>query len=210
MTSNSNLAYPAEYYYPEFIDNRPEDPRKSPPKALQLTESIDNGIGVTKIPITTITPRKIVKNKPSTTKNVPLDIITDQGLPDADITKSVRTDPKKNLLRDPAEKNIPRLIVDSNLIQQTVRTPRRPVTNLDNDFNGQGYNYNQLNNDNKTLTNGHVNGDLTKKQKIKYVEEEPPIDDYWKKEVHINDEGVVTIEVRYVFFYIGIRKKFIH
>jgi hypothetical protein len=209
MTSNSSLAYPVEYYYPEFIDNRTDDPRKSPPSTIPLTRSIDNGIGSTKIPVNTTITRKQPLKKKQTSTGVALDIATDQGLPATDITKTVKTDPKKNLLRDPAERNIPRLIVDQNIIQQSSRTPRRFTTNLDNDFAEQKLNSNQINNEKNFLVNGHANGDLknkiksrdlTKQQTIKYVEDEQPIDDYWKKEVYIDNEGVVTIEVRFYYF----------
>jgi len=206
MASNSPLAYPVEYYYPEFIDNRTDDPRKSPPSTIPLTRSIDNGIGSTKIPVNTTITRKQPLKKKQTSTDLALDIATDQGLPATDITKTVKTDPKKNLLRDPTERNIPRLIVDQNIIQQSSRTPRF-TTNLDNDFAEQKLNSNQINNERNSLANnGHVNGvlinqtkpyDLTKQQKIRYVEDGQPIDDYWKKEVYIDDEGVVTIEVRF-------------
>ena len=62
--------------------------------------------------------------------------------------------------------------------------------------------------------NGYANGDLTNKTKFREIpkqqqhqqnirfaeQEQPPIDDYWKQEVRINDEGVVTIEVKHSFF----------
>jgi hypothetical protein len=339
MTSKTNPAYPAEYYYPEFTDNRPSDPLRTPPKympltssiddrtglstkipttttntkkrsvnteqssiylplkspianridlstkvpvttttitkvksfnkeqlpttirlpssidggtglstripmttvmnkkpvnkeqsstTIQLTSSIDNGTGLsTRVPITTTT---ITKKKPVNTNQPPtslaLNIVTDQGLADTDITRTVKTDPKKHLVRDPAERNIPRLIVDDNVIKQAIRTPRIVTTNLDNhnqqtSYSNQQTSYpnqqtsypnqhtsypNQINYETKSFANGHANGDLTKKfqvpistkqQKIKSVEDEEPIDDYWKKEVHINEEGVVTIEVRF-------------
>jgi len=213
MTANSSLAYPAEYYYPEFIDNRPDDPRKSSSTNLPLTTSINNGIGSsTKIPtdVTIIKKKSLIKKQPST--NLALDIVTDQGLPYTDITEAVKTDPKKNLLRDPAERNIPRLIVDDSVIKQSVRTPRIITTNLDYGFE-QATNFNQINHGITPFSNGNINGDLinttkfqnsTKQKKIKFVDDEQPIDDYWKKEVHIDDEGVVTIEVRFLYFNINI------
>ena len=219
MTSNSSLTYPAEYYYPEFIDSRPDDPRISPPSRLPLTTSIDNGFGSsTKVPTTVEhTDETIIKKKPInkklTSTNLALNIVTDQGLPDADITQTVRTDPKKNLLRDPAEKNIPRLIVDDSVLKQAIRTPRIITTNLDDNFEQTSTTkFDQINNGRTSMANGHangyVNGDLTyktksyespKQQTVKFVEDEQPIDDYWKKEVFIDDEGVVTIEVRFSF-----------
>jgi hypothetical protein len=203
MTSNPSLAYPAEYYYPEFIDNRPDDPLKPPPAHFSLKSSIEHGIGSTAkiptnvtIPTTTIaaattTPRKKPLNKTQASTNLVSDINTNQGLADTDITQTVIADPKKSLLRDPAERNIPRLIVDNNAIQQAVRTSRLHRTNLD-----------QTNNDKRHLANGYLTNqtkfrDLTSQEKIKYIEDEQPIDDYWKKEVRIDDEGVVTIEVRF-------------
>jgi hypothetical protein len=332
MTSNGSLAYPAEYYYPEFVDNRPDDydsvkspsakvsltsakvsltsaidngtdlarktpitplpkskpvsreqpvtyiPLKSPidhgtdlstktpvitpsiltnkkqpalissidngtglstktpvitpsiltnKKQPALISSIDNGTGLsTKVPITTITTTKTKPVNKDQSSRLALDIATNQGLPSTDITEIVKTDPKKNLVRDPVERNIPRLIVDNSVIKQAVRTPRIITTNLDN-INEQTLYSNKINNASISLSNGYVNGDLTKptpsmisttkptqsmisttkptqsmistakQKKIKHVEGEKPIDDYWKKEVHINDDGVVTIEVKF-------------
>jgi len=74
-------------------------------------------------------------------------------------------------------------------MKQAVRTPKITATNLDNDFE-QTTNSNQINNGKKPLSNGHINGDLTnitrshnstKQKTIKFVEDEQPIDDYWKK-----------------------------
>ena len=210
MTSNPSLAYPAEFYYPEFLDNRPDDPRVLPPKSLPLTASIDNGVGST--PKISTNKSTILKKKPSDKNQPPislaLDIVTDQGLPDADITQAATTDPKKSLVRDPAERNIPRLIVDDSILKQAVRTPRISTTNLDDNAE-QTINTSYTNNRRVSIPNGRANGDLTHKtrshqiprqQTVKFVEnEQPPVDDYWKKEVYIDDEGLVTIEVRFLF-----------
>jgi hypothetical protein len=145
----------------------------------------------------------VSKDQPS---SLAVDVVTDQGLPSTGITEIAKTDPKKSLVRDPAERNIPRLIVDDSVIKQAVRTPRIITTNLDN-INEHAIYSKHINNASLAVSNGHANGDLTKKtqpttsttkkQKIKYVEDEQPIDDYWKKEVHVGDDGVVTIEVRF-------------
>lgn len=235
--NNSDLAYPAEYYYPEFLDNRPEDPRESPSTALPFTSAIDNGIGQSaQIPIkttkpsssTTTTPRKKLIDKNRSPPTLAADITTDQGLPDTDITQAVKTDPKKSLVRDPAERNIPKLIIDDKVIKQAIRTTRGPTTNLDDGFDqttypgqtgaypgqtgaypGQTTYPYQTNYDPKSVGNGHVNGNITersrtgstmptKQQRLQYADEEPVIDDYWKKELQIDDEGVVTVEVRLI------------
>lgn len=242
MTSNnSDLAYPAEYYYPEFLENRPDDPRKSPSNDLPFTSAIDNGIGSTsEIPIKTTkpsssatTPRKKAIDKNRQPLTLAADITTDQGLPATDITEATRTDPKKSLVRDPAERNIPKLIVDDKIIKQAVRTPRVVTTNLDDSFGqttypgqtaypgqttypgqtaypGQtGYPY-QNTYDPKSVANGYANGDITerskaastipgKQQRVQYADEEEPVDDYWKKELRIDDDGVVTVEVRLIW-----------
>ena len=56
-----------------------------------------------------------------------------------------------------------------------------------------------MNNGKPSLNNGHINIDLInktksyevgKQQTVKYADEEQqPIDDHWKKEVHIDDHG---------------------
>jgi hypothetical protein len=221
MSSSPTLAYPAEYYYPEFIENRPDDPRKSPPSHLPFTISVDNGIrpsskNPTNIEYTHETTDKtkpINKKKPS--HSLALDVVTDQGLPGTDITQLSQIDPKKNLLRNPVEKNIPKLIVDDNVIKQAVRTPKIITTNLDDNWDDRTRDdrtqSNQINNPQKFIPNGHINGDLqtkprgqmrfteppTKQHTVKFVEDEQPIDDYWKKEMTIDDEGAVHINVRF-------------
>lgn len=240
MTSNdSDLAYPAEYYYPEFLENRPEDPRKSPSNDLPFATAIENAIGSSShMPIKTTkptssgtTPRKKAIDKNRSAPTLAADIATDQGLPATDITEATKTDPKKSLVRDPAERNIPKLIVDDKILKQSVRTPRVVTTNLDDSFGqtaypgqttypgqtaypGQtGYGY-PNNYDPKSAANGYANGGITdrsktastlasKQQKVKYAdEEEEPIDDYWKNELRIDDDGAVTVEVRLIWTYL--------
>ncbi|CAF1021500.1 unnamed protein product [Rotaria sp. Silwood1] len=210
MTSNSSLNYPAEYYYPEFLESRPDDPLKSPSSRLPITTSIDNGIGSSTRVSTYIENKNETKTKktPINTKqsvtNIAHNVVIDQGLPDVDITRSLKIDPKKNLLRDPAARNIPRLIVDDNVIKQAVvRSPKIiPTTNLDDNLQ-QTTKVNQINQIQQPLPYNYLNGNLTnkiqpyepiKQYPISYVENQQPIDDYWKKEVLIDNEGVVTIE----------------
>ena len=193
MTSNLPPAYPAEYYYPEFIESRPDDPRRSPPKPLPLPPSV-----------TTPNERKQLpsRGKKTPNKSLALDVVTDHGLPDADITEAAKTDPRKNLIRDPGEKNIPKLIVDGSIIQQAMQYTTIPITtNLDDVGTIE---------ETKQIPNGHTNEDFSKKirpmetmkrpvqQVVRFADDKPPIDDYWKKEIRIDDEGVVAIEVRLV------------
>ena len=226
MTSNSSLAYPAEYYYPEFSDNRrPDDPHQSPRAHLPLTTGMDqisvgasarmpqafkqNIEGADRI-------NRTIRRKGSTTSRT--EIVTNQGLPDADITQSVQTDPKKSLLRNPVEKNIPRLIVDDSIFKQTLRTTKYPGTDgvgfdqiSETKEKGKRASITSKSSTNGSLMNGGLpNGKAKGKipdskpkvikhqPKLQYIdEEEPPIDDFWKKEVHIDDEGAVTIEVKF-------------
>ncbi|CAF2905133.1 unnamed protein product [Rotaria sp. Silwood2] len=210
MTSNSSLNYPVEYYYPEFLESRSDDPLKSPSSRLPITTSIDNGIGAsTQVPIniqhkndTSIKRKPINTNQPLT--NIAHNIVTDQGLPDVDITRSLKTDPKKNLLRDPAARNIPRLIVDDNVIKQTVIRPPKIIstTNLDDNLQ-QITKVNKINHvqqplpytyTNEYLTNQIQPYELMQQYPVSYVENQQVIDEHWKKEVLIDNEGVVTIE----------------
>jgi hypothetical protein len=130
-----------------------------------------------------------------------IDVVTDQGLPDAAIRSALKTDTKKNLIRDPVERNIPRLIVNNDIIQQAIRTPTFPGRNRDNKENIESksipheYTYEDLPHQTRPI-------EYIGKQQHQYypgmsfVENQQPIDDYWKKEVLINDQGVVEIEVR--------------
>ena len=216
MTSTAPLAYPAEYYYPEFIDSRIDDPRISVPTRFPLKTSVDNGIGSsTQIPASFQHVDELdVSKKPSNKKQglttLRLDVATNQGLPDTDITQAVRTDPKKNLLRDPVERNIPRLIVDDSLFSKNMLTAglgdnplpfAEPVETKTGKKPGDGR---------KSVSNGHINGGprskskmshaamsvpVMRQQSLAFIEEEPPIDNYWQKEVHIDEEGGVSIEV---------------
>ncbi|CAF0745972.1 unnamed protein product [Adineta ricciae] len=214
MIDNTALAYPADYYYPEFIYSREDAPPTSPGLHLPLS-SVDNGIGSTTatIPgtvqeINEVHTRQQQHYNPAT----PLagNIMTNQGLPDMDITQTTRTDPRTNLVRDPAERNIPKLIVDDSVIRQSVRTSTGGAMNFNNTpdrTNG----YNQLhdgrastNNGRISMNNGYTNGYLAsqtrydnsgKKHMGTYREnEQQMIDDRWKKEVVIGDNGVVSID----------------
>ncbi len=182
MTSNSPTAYPAEYYHPEFIENRSVSshvsyPTSSPP----LSTSIKATTNSTK----------------QRTKNVAMNIVTNHGLPDSDINESAKTDPKKYLIRDPGERNIPKLIVDENMLKQNMRSPTLLSINHEHNKNLES----------KPIPNGHTNENFMKRtrpitsirkqhQVVKFAEDQQPIDEYWKKEILIDDEGVVAIEVR--------------
>lgn len=216
MTSTAPLAYPAEYYYPEFIDSRTDDPRISAPTRFPLTTSVDNGIGLsTQIPASFQQVDELdVSRKPSNKKQGPvklaLDVATNQGLPDSDINQAARTDAKKNLLRDPVERNIPRLIVDDSLFNKNMLTAGLGDNPLVFDEPVEAKQAKKPADGRKSVSNGHINGGprskskmshdamsaaAMKQQSLAFIEEEPPIDDYWKKEVHIDEEGGVSIEV---------------
>jgi hypothetical protein len=188
MTSTSPPAYPSEYYYPQFLESRPDDPRLSPPAPPPLSKSVTTTTSLKKLTVR--------KKKP---KNLAIDVVTDHGLPEADITELAKTDPKNSLIRDPAEKNIPKLIVNENIIKKSINSPKIVIKNLNDVENLES----------KNIPNGHTNKDLSNKTKpigsikkqqhqiVKVVEDKQPIDEYWKKEVLIDDDGVVAIEVRF-------------
>lgn len=182
--------YPSDYYYPEFLNNRSDDPRSSPPKPPTLSTSV----------LATKTTEQLTnRTNKSSTKNLAIDITTNQGLPDADITESMKTDVKTSLLRNPVERNIPRLIVNDNILKQAVRIS----TILDNKENIQTKKTPDENLLNKTKSIEPVKSHLPptsshrqqKHQIVKVIEDEQPVDDYWKKEILIDNEGAVAIEV---------------
>ncbi|CAF3360407.1 unnamed protein product [Rotaria socialis] len=208
MTSDPSLTYPADYYYPEFIESRPDDPLKSPSPRLQVTTSIDKGIGSTVKPSknadrkTETVTKTTSANRNQSVTNVPFDVVTDHGLPDTGITQALRADPKKNLLRDPAARNIPRLIVDDSVIKQNIRTPKIVTTNGSDNLD-QTKKFNKTNNGKQTPVGRQANGDFNNRfippepvqqYPISYVDNQQAIDDYWKKEVRVDNEGLVTIE----------------
>lgn len=120
MTSKLPFAYPSDYYYPEFADNRPlEDPNPPPP------------VLSTAITTTTNHHQLMTKRTKSPAGNMGFDVKTNQGLPEVDINQASKVDPKKNLIRDPAERNVPKLIVDHSIIKQSTQPSITPVTNLD-------------------------------------------------------------------------------
>jgi len=179
MTSTSAPAYPSEYYYPEFISIRSDDPHLSPPKPPPLS-------------ITATTSSQQLTDR---TKNLATNVVTRHGLPDVDINESGKTDPQKDLIRSPIERNVPRVILNQNIIKQAIRSSASPVTNLDN---------NQYI-ERKQISNVHINENLSYKNKqqhriVKFVEDEQLI----------NDEGIVEIEVRFnklifqIFCYLNI------
>ncbi|CAF1940898.1 unnamed protein product [Rotaria magnacalcarata] len=208
MTSDPSLTYPSDYYYPEFIESRPDDPLKSPSSRLQITTAIDKGIGSTVKPLkntdrnTETVTKTTSANRNQSLTNVPFDVVTDHGLPDTGIIQALKTDPKKNLLRDPAARNIPRLIVDDSVIKQNIRGPKIITTNPDDNLD-QTKKINKNNNGKQTPASRQPNGDFNNRfippepvqqYPISYVDNQQAIDDYWKKEVRVDNEGLVTIE----------------
>ncbi len=113
MISPSPPVYPAEYYYPEFIDSRSDDPRLSPPRPPSLSKSV--------------TSTKSLQQLTNWTKNLAINVVTHHVLPAVGINESAKIDPQKSLIRDPIERNIPRLIVNQHIYSSTI-----PVANLDN------------------------------------------------------------------------------
>jgi len=190
---------PAENYYPEFIHSRPGDPQSSSPLQLPLVTPVHNGIASsTKVftPLPQINELPI--NEQPTSTRLAVNVATNQGLHDNEMIETTRTDPRKNLLRNPAQTNLPRLIVDDSVIRQTLQTPRITPINLDYHYE-QIARYHQMN---YAQTNGNLMNmvqpyDPGNLQTVKYADDEPPTDNYWKKEVRVDDKGVVTIEVRF-------------
>lgn len=229
MTSNPRVAYPAEYYYPEFLENRTDDPRKSPlnPPTIapaSTTASVHEGFESRKQPTVVfretseIVPRKSIKNQPRReAQSLSIDIVTNQGLADTDITKAARIDPKKNLIRDPVDRNIPRLIVDQGLLQKSLKTPRLDADNQDSkpteSFDPtkkpkalldprsgfqNGFPNNDFQNSMRKTPNPSLNGSYVHPSSY-FQQEKPPVDDFWKKELKINDDGVVSVQVYIIF-----------
>jgi hypothetical protein len=190
---------PAENYYPEFIPSRPGDPRPSSPLQLPLVTPVGNGISSsTKVftPLPQINELPI--NEQPTSTRLAVNVPTNQGLHDNEMIETTRTDPRKNLLRNPAQTNLPRLIVDDSVIRQTLQTPRINPINLDYHYE-QIARYHQMN---YAQTNGNLMNmvqpyEPSNLQTVKYPDDEQPTDNYWKKEVRVDDKGVVTIEVRF-------------
>jgi hypothetical protein len=162
MTSSSSPPYPAEYYYPEFINSRPDNPIIPPSKPPPLSESVT---------VIKNDERSTNQIKKSRKKNLAVNVVTDHGLADVDITTAAKSDFKKNLIRNPAEKNIPKLIVNKNIVKQSVRFPANPITEI------------------KTIPNGHTNKDLSKKPPD---QTEKIVENYHRKK-----EESAAIEVRF-------------
>ena len=117
------MTYPVEYYYPDFIESRPDDPRISPPPRPPLTTGVSTRRDLD--PITSY--RKDRSNQLGT------DIATKQGRVDDDITETIKTDVKSSLMRDPTEKSNAKVKINRSTIQDAREKPTIPVTNLDDD-----------------------------------------------------------------------------
>jgi hypothetical protein len=176
--------YPAEYYYPEFIESRSDDPHRSPPPRPPFTSAI-----------TATTNRGQFTEKKREPANLALNVVTNQGLPDVDITQSTQTDPNKSLIRNPNEKTIPRLVVHDYIILQGIYSS--PI--LD-DENNQSNQISNRDSPNKTNVQTRPIESYTQQQHlVPIIEYQNPVDEYWKKEVDIDDEGVVSTEVRFCY-----------
>jgi hypothetical protein len=158
MTSTTSPGYPADYYYPEFINSRPDDPILPPTKPPPLSGSVS-----------------VTRNLENRKRKLASNVVTDQGLPELDINNVINTDPKKSLIRDPTEKNIPKLTVNDNFVKQ-VRFPAIPTSDI------------------KIIPNGHANSDLSNKPKKTILHQPVTVieNDQWKKPIlpAIADEEV--------------------
>jgi hypothetical protein len=198
MNDNPTTAYPAEYYPPDFIYSRPDDPRQTPFQ-LPLVTSVDNGIGSSakvSTPFQQINQSEI--NRQQTSSRLSVNVTTNQGLSDTGMIEKARTDPKKNLVRDPAQRNLPRLFVDDSVIRQTLQTPKLVTVNLDN-RSQQTPTFIQTNNGQKNgyLINIEKSHQPGKREKVNYAYNGQPIYNDWQKEVLIDNKGVVAKEVRF-------------
>jgi len=127
-------------------------------------------------------------------------ITTDQGLPDKDITDALRTDPRKNLIRDPSERNIPKLNFDEKIFQQSfIQT-----TNLDDKEEIlQPYQLVNQSFSNQYRAPSFVQQQPPPQHQVIRISEDDrqqqqPVDEYWKKQITIDDEGVVNVEVEII------------
>jgi hypothetical protein len=199
MNDNPTVADPAENYYPEFIYSLPGDPQPSFPLQLPLVTSAN---GVISSSTKVFTPIQQINKAPINRQQTPArladNVATNQGFSDNEMIETTRTDPKKNLLRNPAQTNLPRLIVDDSVIRQTLQTPRTNPINLDYHYEQiaryHQMNYAQRNGDLMNMAQPYESGNL---QPVRYVDDEQPVDNDWKKEIRVDDKGVVTIEVRF-------------
>lgn len=115
------MTYPVEYYYPEFIESRTDDPRISTPPRPPLT----NGVSTSRNFDPLITSRKDRASQLGT------DIAAKQGRVDDDITQTIKTDMRTSLLRDPAEKSTAKVNINRDTFPEARVKPTIPVTNLD-------------------------------------------------------------------------------
>ena len=117
------MTYPVAYYYPEFIESRPDDPRVSAPSRPPLATSVTASKKF----------EHLAHERRQSTK-LAIDVSTAQGLVDVDLTQSAQTAPRKSLDHDRAEKAAQNSIADRTIPQKAVHKPPIPVTNLDDNI----------------------------------------------------------------------------
>ena len=117
------MTYPVEYYYPDFIESRPDDPRVSPPPRPPLTAGVS----------TSRDADPIGSYRTNRSSQLGTDIAAKQGRVDDDITQTIKTDVRSSLMRDPAEKSNAKVTINRQTIQEARQKPTIPVTNLDDD-----------------------------------------------------------------------------
>ncbi|CAF1520716.1 unnamed protein product [Adineta steineri] len=125
MIPTTQSMHSFDSYNPQYLDSRLDNPIIQPSAQRLLSRSV-----------TASSNYEQLTKKPTTKSDRLLtNINTNQGLPDDDITQKVNNNQEKSVLRDPAGRNIPKLIMNDNLNNQAFHSTTHSLSNFDNKHN---------------------------------------------------------------------------
>ncbi|CAF4402894.1 unnamed protein product, partial [Adineta steineri] len=122
MIPTTQSMHSFDSYNPQYLDSRLDNPIIQPSAQRLLSRSV-----------TASSNYEQLTKKPTTKSDRLLtNINTNQGLPDDDINQKVNNNQEKSVLRDPAGRNIPKLIMNDNLNNQAFHSTTHSLSNFDN------------------------------------------------------------------------------
>ncbi|CAF0943022.1 unnamed protein product [Didymodactylos carnosus] len=148
-------SYPPGYYFypgydatqekeakestPSRTDRKPVTTPKTPKKHVKTSNPLSasgvlGGTGISHIGGGSKKKKDVtttIKHHNAANLSKSVDIATDHGLADKDILRSVRVDQRSNLLRNPVEKNMPRVTVDSSLFKDLIEANKPQVEEIE-------------------------------------------------------------------------------
>jgi hypothetical protein len=184
MTSVKHPVYPTDYYPPQYIESRLDNPLISPPTHRILSTAVTAASNFEQF------TRQTIKS--------PEDNLSTNGGTNQS-RQSVRTHQQQNLIRNTVGQNIPNLIVNEYAIKQPVRSSTHSVRNIESDTIPKVHTNGFLPNKTKipTTSTEFIKQQQQQQPVVKVAADTQPMDGYWKTGTLFNRQGIVAIGVRF-------------